>query len=627
FNMGSSEGGIDMVICPSCKSFNVDGSATCYVCHTPLDTKTSTSVQVIQTNYPCPFCLSPMSFITTYGRYYCYKCGRYPYDTLHNTLNTGIDSLKKTFNTIMPSKQSAGVNGSTQKVDRVNTPSTSAATQSTSSQQPPPPVVRKGPSQTSSAGAAGPMYSPAYIPSYAIPFGMGAVSPAEIRSIYYCKQCNTALNYLYTYSSWFCPTCNIPVPQGQWIEKTFPCKTCGDTLAYITQYGRWYCYRCNKYTGTSSSSSSSSPSSPSSSPPPSQLPVYPSSSTPRPPVVIAYPASSIPNTVPAGISVENPLKGSGMQTGASAEVQQKPAAVAAPAASSEEPPPPDSEHTLPSRYADVSEELPPPPDILEEEKQAATRDTEEAEEEAESSRKGPVIVSAVKETKITNVFIVYHDGRLIFSWPEKGEAGFDTDIMSSMLTAVQMFIADSFKDQTGMLSSMRYGNLEIRIERGVQMYMAVVISGPIPKGIKKSMRESLIEIRKANPWIMKRKWDGDTGQFVNIRNIVEKQILQKYVKKDSETDGKKEGEGEEKDSSEDSFIWEPEKIKEEIERLGRIVSKLEECVGADELEDIKQKLKFARNYMNSKNYEKSTKFCIEVSMLINEVKKDNNIEW
>ncbi|MEM2899362.1 MAG: hypothetical protein QXT63_01080 [Thermoplasmata archaeon] len=55
----------------------------------------------------------------------------------------------------------------------------------------------------------------------------------------------------------------------------------------------------------------------------------------------------------------------------------------------------------------------------------------------------PKIIASQEEDKLEQLFLVYNDGRLIEKWPkEKGVI--DGDTVSSMLTAVQEFVKDSF---------------------------------------------------------------------------------------------------------------------------------------------------------------------------------------
>jgi hypothetical protein len=80
---------------------------------------------------------------------------------------------------------------------------------------------------------------------------------------------------------------------------------------------------------------------------------------------------------------------------------------------------------------------------------------------------------------VRQVFLVNRSGILIARRGRETES-VDSDILSSMLTAVQDFIKDSFDGKTKTkerLRRLQYGGQEIEIEHGDHVYLAVVIDG------------------------------------------------------------------------------------------------------------------------------------------------------
>jgi hypothetical protein len=64
-----------------------------------------------------------------------------------------------------------------------------------------------------------------------------------------------------------------------------------------------------------------------------------------------------------------------------------------------------------------------------------------------------------------------------------------------MLKAVQAFIRDDFDtDKEGELRHMDFGERKLFIRRGRQAYLAVVVRGGSPVGLRRSMTKSLASI-------------------------------------------------------------------------------------------------------------------------------------
>ncbi|MEW5760841.1 MAG: hypothetical protein AB1779_08760, partial [Candidatus Thermoplasmatota archaeon] len=91
------------------------------------------------------------------------------------------------------------------------------------------------------------------------------------------------------------------------------------------------------------------------------------------------------------------------------------------------------------------------------------------------------------------------------------------------------FIKDSFKKEIGALKTLEYGKLNIIIERGVLMFLAVVLRGKEPEGLRSAMRMSLIDIDTIYKHRFK-AWDGTLNGLEEIENIIEHRILRKFGK-------------------------------------------------------------------------------------------------
>jgi len=143
----------------------------------------------------------------------------------------------------------------------------------------------------------------------------------------------------------------------------------------------------------------------------------------------------------------------------------------------------------------------------------------------------PQIKGVDNSLSVSDLFLIYTDGRLIksLSFETSLREEIDEDIMSGMLTAVKSFISDSFKEETGSLKTLQYGRMIIYIERGVTIYLAVVFRGKSSDSLRKRMRKTIIDIWKKYKIFLK-AWDGsqdglenigsDLADYMGLKNII-----------------------------------------------------------------------------------------------------------
>jgi hypothetical protein len=97
---------------------------------------------------------------------------------------------------------------------------------------------------------------------------------------------------------------------------------------------------------------------------------------------------------------------------------------------------------------------------------------------------------------VRQVFLVNRSGILIARRGRETES-VDSDILSSMLTAVQDFVKDSFDGKTKTKERLRllqYGGQEIEIEHGDHVYLAVVLDGVGTEHLHSRMRGIISKI-------------------------------------------------------------------------------------------------------------------------------------
>lgn len=98
--------------------------------------------------------------------------------------------------------------------------------------------------------------------------------------------------------------------------------------------------------------------------------------------------------------------------------------------------------------------------------------------------------------QVQQVFLIHKEtGLLLYHIQAKGTFAQDPDMVSSMLTAIQDFISDSFHvDDPHQTRSFRLGNLHLHVECGSQAILAAVVVGSPPSEFKTLLKETLEKV-------------------------------------------------------------------------------------------------------------------------------------
>ena len=122
---------------------------------------------------------------------------------------------------------------------------------------------------------------------------------------------------------------------------------------------------------------------------------------------------------------------------------------------------------------------------------------------------------------VEDVFLIYMDGRLIHHSASRLSTGVDTEILSSMLTAVTSFVKDALsRTEDGTLGSLEYGNNKIILERGKWTYLAVGIAGrQEPMELRAEMKQALKNVESEYETVLT-KWDGNSSSVAGCKKFL-----------------------------------------------------------------------------------------------------------
>jgi len=126
--------------------------------------------------------------------------------------------------------------------------------------------------------------------------------------------------------------------------------------------------------------------------------------------------------------------------------------------------------------------------------------------------------------KIKELFMIYNDGRLISHATLKVGGTVDSQIVSTMLTAIQDFISDSFKTgEEEALENIKYGKIHLFIQRGKHIYVAAVIDGTAPDTFSGELKELVTELEDDYRSLLV-DWDGETTKLKPAQGDMQKFI-------------------------------------------------------------------------------------------------------
>lgn len=130
------------------------------------------------------------------------------------------------------------------------------------------------------------------------------------------------------------------------------------------------------------------------------------------------------------------------------------------------------------------------------------------------------------EYHIEQVFLIHRETSLLIQHQlsDLTDAK-DPDMVSSMFSAIQDFIEDSFStDATNELNTLRLGDLTVMIQRGPSAVLAAVVRGRVPEDLRSKMIELLEDLhRRKRPQLV--DYSGDPNDFVDMEPDV-RELLQ-----------------------------------------------------------------------------------------------------
>jgi tetratricopeptide (TPR) repeat protein len=141
-----------------------------------------------------------------------------------------------------------------------------------------------------------------------------------------------------------------------------------------------------------------------------------------------------------------------------------------------------------------------------------------------------IVEESQKYIMINEAFLIDDSGKVISYASRHGANIMDEDIVGGMLSAVEAFVRDAFGDgesTSKRLDTLVYGPIRVYIEHGKSVFLAVVLSGAEPEGIRGDLKQMVKKIEEEYEDVIS-DWDGDLAKVNNINQIIQKLTLVKY---------------------------------------------------------------------------------------------------
>lgn|GEM_PF-3554652 len=127
---------------------------------------------------------------------------------------------------------------------------------------------------------------------------------------------------------------------------------------------------------------------------------------------------------------------------------------------------------------------------------------------------------------VENAMMIYSDGRLISQMSIRDNEG-DSDIIASMLTAVQSFMEDSFKNQynsSGKVGKLEWSGKKILIDKREKFTLVLVVDGYDWDKIHRMLKRTADKIENEYREQLS-SWDGNLSDFIGIKAIIASMLI------------------------------------------------------------------------------------------------------
>src|SRR3990172_7346162 len=130
--------------------------------------------------------------------------------------------------------------------------------------------------------------------------------------------------------------------------------------------------------------------------------------------------------------------------------------------------------------------------------------------------------------ELEDVFVLHRSGLLLKHYTRRLRPNMDSDVLSGMLAAVQGFIKDAFRAESGTLDEIQFWDMRIRVLEGKWTILAALIRGEATEDHRAELRAALkdLETRYEDLLI---DWDGTMDRIPEVDRIMQRLLEGGYA--------------------------------------------------------------------------------------------------
>jgi hypothetical protein len=140
-----------------------------------------------------------------------------------------------------------------------------------------------------------------------------------------------------------------------------------------------------------------------------------------------------------------------------------------------------------------------------------------------------------ERTEVEEIMLIYRDNRFMMHLSQRGQPDVDDTLLNQLVDTVKEKVGQNLATMSSNpMYEIPYGTWKVVLEYGVQIYMAVLISGSEPPDLRGRMRTVLDQLSISFEGILL-NWDGNTQKLLDLKPVIETLFVESLKK----TKGKK----------------------------------------------------------------------------------------
>jgi len=131
---------------------------------------------------------------------------------------------------------------------------------------------------------------------------------------------------------------------------------------------------------------------------------------------------------------------------------------------------------------------------------------------------------------VEEIILMYRDSRFMMHTTQRGQPDVDDNLLYSLLESTKSTAGASlYAVDSAAVYEMPYGNWKVIFEYGLQIYMAVLLSGPEPADLRGRIRSLIAEISNRYEKEFS-NWDGNPDKLLEMKPMVESLFIESLRK-------------------------------------------------------------------------------------------------